>query len=370
MALLRRIFFPPDAPLIRSVQPFATCECAPSCMNIPPPARRDGSPAHASTNFHQPLRNPPLMAHLPRDKGIFLAEVLRRRTLCRAHFELTVSVPAFPEAAPGQFLQILCREPECTGTAAADSPELARACPADALMLRRPFSIGGLRRLGRAVEIDILARVVGPGTAFLDARRPGDRVDLLGPLGRPFSMPSKGHSAILVAGGIGLPPIRWQAEILTPRGVHAVAVVGAQSRDLLPISLAESPSPAGAPTLCAEEFSRHGVPLAVTTDDGSCGLPGRVTDALEPLLRSARAAALPRVFACGPEPMLRAVAALCARHCVVCELAMERVMACGMGTCQSCVIPVHDASRESGWRYALCCTEGPVFPGDAVLWDP
>lgn len=337
-------------------------------MNIPPLARRDVSSAHPPTKAHHSFRTPPRMTHHPRDKGIFLAEVRRRRTLCRAHFELTLSVPEFPHAAPGQFLQVLCREPARTDIAAA-SPEFARACPAEAPMLRRPFSIGGLRRPGRAVEIDILGRVVGPGTAFLDARRPGDRVDLLGPLGRPFSMPSSGHLAILVAGGIGLPPIRWQAEILAHGGVSAVAVVGAQSRDLLPISLVKSPSSAGTPTFCAEEFSGHGVPLAVTTDDGTCGLRGRVTDALEPLLRSGRPAAHPRVFACGPEPMLRAVAALCARHGVVCELAMERVMACGMGTCQSCVIPLHDASRESGWRYALCCTEGPVFLGDRVRWD-
>lgn len=308
------------------------------------------------------------MSVLTSRKGNFVSTVLRRRKLCREHFELTLSVSSFPDAAPGQFLQILCRDPEETCAISNGDPSALPAPSLDAPMLRRPFSIGGLRRLSNAVEIDILARVVGPGTAWLDSRRVGDNVDLLGPLGRPFSMPPAGHTSILVAGGIGLPPIRWHGEILNKHGNNSIAIFGAQSKDLVPLTLDSIPDLHGTPTLCAQEFSRDNVPLAVTTDDGTCGLRGRVTDALDRLLNSGHRPERRRVFACGPEPMLRAVGAMCAKHAIPCELAMERVMACGMGTCQSCVIPVHDSSRDGGWRYALCCTEGPVFEAETIRW--
>ena len=127
------------------------------------------------------------------------------------------------------------------------------------------------------------------------------------------------------------------------------------------------PSAAGTATMCVEEFARVGTPAAVTTDDGSCGLRGRVTDAMKVLFDSSMARAT-NVYACGPEPMLRAVAQLCAQQGVRCELAMERVMGCGMGTCQSCVVPVNDSTRAEGWRYALCCSEGPVFDARQVRW--
>lgn len=236
-------------------------------------------------------------------------------------------------------------------------------------MLRRPFSIGGLRRLPGRVEIDLLGRVVGPGTTWLSQRVTGDVVDVLGPLGRGFSTPRPDQTALLIAGGIGLPPIRWHGEILHEMGIPSAAIFGSQSQDLIPLTLTAAPDPAGEATRCAEEFSRCGIPTAITTDDGSCGMRGRVTDALRPMLRHLAQANDAMVFACGPEPMLRAVGLMCAHSGVACELAMERVMACGMGTCQSCVLPVHDPSRESGWRYALCCTEGPVFEASSVRWE-
>ncbi len=286
--------------------------------------------------------------------GIFQTRVARRRALCDEHFELTVALTDFPPAVPGQFLEVLCRP-----TASFDAPA----------MLRRPFSIGGLRRANGLVEIDLLGRVVGPGTAWLNDRSEGDFVSVLGPLGRGFVAPQRVQTALLVAGGIGLPPIRWFAETLANTEVSCTAIVGAQRQALLPITLVRAPSTDGAATTCAEEFARVGVPCAVTTDDGSCGLRGRVTDAMQEYFRSPTARESTRVYACGPEPMLRAVAAHCAQVDVPCELAMERVMGCGMGTCQSCVVPVKDSTRPDGWRYALCCTEGPVFDSQQLRWE-
>ncbi len=289
--------------------------------------------------------------------GNFLTTVCGRRTLCREHFVITLRLPSFPEAVPGQFVNILCRDP---GTIADDG--------AGGAMLRRPFSIGGLRRVNDRVEIDIMGRVVGQGTAWLDALREGDEVSLLGPLGRGFTMPAQGERALLIAGGVGLPPIRWFGEILRKNSVSCDAIYGVQTRDLLPVSLREEPSLDGDLTLCVEEFARVGIAASITTDDGSCGLRGRVTDSLARQLVSESSPSSLRVYACGPEPMLRAVARVCAERGLNCEAAMERVMGCGMGTCQSCVVEVKVDGRAESRRYALCCREGPVFDAATVCW--
>lgn len=296
------------------------------------------------------------MEHICDSQPVILdATVVGVRTPCREHFELTLETAAFPDALPGQFVQILCRES-------------VQSLAAGQAMLRRPFSIGGLRRGARGAEIDILGRIVGPGTAWLAARRPGDTVNLLGPLGRPFSIHTGGEIPILVAGGVGLPPIRWLAETLGRAGIRSSLVYGSQSRDLLAVALAAEPSKDGEMSECIKEFAGFGVPAAITTDDGSCGLRGRVTDALAFQL-DACAGRSARVYACGPEPMLRAVAERCAALGVACEVAMERVMGCGMATCQSCVVPVRDGASAADWRYALCCREGPVFDASSVIWS-
>jgi dihydroorotate dehydrogenase electron transfer subunit len=298
-------------------------------------------------------------------RGIFAGRVIHRRTLCDEHFELTFAFDHFPDAAPGQFVQVLCRDAH-SGVDSESSPVPDAAASA---MLRRPFSIGGLRRESATVEMDLLGRVIGPATAWLDRRKPGDEINVLGPLGRPFVVPTPSHQALLIAGGIGLPPIRWHAEILRKNGVSCHVIFGARERRFVPLDLKNAPSSDGEMTPCSEEFARLGVTVAVTTDDGSLGLRGQVTDAMQRYFSRADPAAPVIVFACGPSPMLRAVGSMCIDRGVPCELAMERVMACGMGTCQSCVVPVVDPARQEGWRYALCCTEGPVFAADAVKWD-
>ncbi|MFQ5430273.1 MAG: dihydroorotate dehydrogenase electron transfer subunit [Phycisphaerae bacterium] len=311
---------------------------------------------------------------IPRDceRGVFMARVSAQRALCSEHFELTLAIEGFPDAIPGQFLQVQCRPPCAAPIERPQRPDdspCANPCADRALpMLRRPFSLGGLRRAGTHIEIDIVARVVGPGTAWLDARRAGEPVNVIGPLGRGFSSPPPGRSALLVAGGVGLPPIRWLGETLCKQMVPCRAIFGARTRDLLPITLVAEPRGNGEFTPCLGGFSSHGLSAMITTDDGSCGLQGRVSDGLQRCLNRCADRDALFVYACGPEPMLRAVASLCRRYKVRCEVAMERMMACGMGTCQSCVVRVRDDSCAAGWRYALCCTEGPVFDAADVAW--
>ena len=307
--------------------------------------------------------------------GLFIGRVVRCGFPCHAHFRLSLAAAGFPSAEPGQFVHLRCpdalvREPTVVSRDAcgADQSFWSAANPT-APLLRRPFSIAGLRLDGRTCEIDLLGRVVGPGTSWLASLAPGDAIDVLGPLGNAFSMPGSNRRALLVAGGVGLPPIRWLGERLRTSDVPCDAIYGAQTRTLLPVTLLQEPSPAGDPTFCVAEFARDGIPVAITTDDGSCGLRGRVTDRLSRYLDECRDASLLVVYACGPHAMLREVASICLRRRIECELAMERTMGCGLGTCQSCVVKVVDEAGAIGWRYALCCTEGPVFKASQLIWE-
>ena len=124
-------------------------------------------------------------------------------------------------------------------------------------------------------------------------------------------------------------------------------------------------------TYSCEEFTRLGVPVVISTDDGSLGLHGHLGQAL-----TAYGAANPVasgdlvVYTCGPERMMQAVAGFCMERGIDCYPCMERSMACGTGLCQSCVVPVLDPSDREGWRYELCCTDGPVFEAARILWEP
>lgn len=299
------------------------------------------------------------MTNLPgfSERGIFAAHVSSNRILCPEHFALTLRVDAFPAAEPGQFVQI-----------AASGPDTGPANHSGVPFLRRPFSIAGLRRYADHVEIDLLGRVIGPGTHRFSLLRPDEQAEIIGPLGRSFPIAADMSAAILVAGGIGLPPLLWLAEVLQRRGVPTVAVVGATSVDRLPLRPTPDPDRSGRPTNCIEEFARVGVPVAVTTDDGSLGLRGRTTDALVEVLSALRESAQrPTVYTCGPEAMMRRVAEICAGSACRCWVCLERIMACGMGTCQSCVVRVRDASPRR-WHYELCCTQGPVFDAARVAW--
>ncbi len=162
-------------------------------------------------------------------------------------------------------------------------------------------------------------------------------------------------------------------------GRKAVAFCGALSRDLLPLTLLNESSTERAdaiePRYNAEEFSRYGIPAMISTDDGSFGFRGFVTQALERYLdANAQLAGRAVIYTCGPEGMMKRVAEIAAGRGIECQVAVERAMACGMGTCQSCVIRVRkpDPARPPmagrDWCYRLACTDGPVFKGSDLLW--
>lgn len=311
----------------------------------------------------------------------FIATVVANIPLCRDHFRLVLGLKEFPRSAPGQFIQISCSLPGAEKIESAESDwrvgagmesgnaELVGA-PA---MLRRPFSLAGRRDLdrGSSVELDIIHRVVGKATTYLAKLAAGDEVDIIGPLGNAFTLPSAGQMALLVGGGVGIPPMIYLAAKLA--GPPAVALAGAVSGDLLPLTRCEAEFEVG-------EFWSHGIPTILATDDGSVGFPGYVTSALEEFLDQRLAPQIslsglePIIYTCGPEPMMKRVAEIALGRNIPCQVAVERAMACGMGTCQSCCIRVRKPDPAAvplpgrDWCYRLACTDGPIFTAAQLLW--
>jgi dihydroorotate dehydrogenase electron transfer subunit len=218
-------------------------------------------------------------------------------------------------------------------------------------LLRRPFSVFEILRSNGGVEgLTLLSKRVGPTTRMLLDAVEGDVVSCLGPLGRPFVPVDPPAQAWMVAGGVGLAPFATLTEALRERDTPTTLFYGARS---------------GAELFHLDWFASHDVRLVLSTEDGSKGDRGRVTLPLERELK--RAEGPVTVYACGPEPMLEAVASLAAKYGRPSQVSVERVMGCGMGGCYSCVIPVRDAG--DGHHYVRSCIGGPVFAGADLVWD-
>jgi len=210
-------------------------------------------------------------------------------------------------------------------------------------LLRRPFSLHEVDRVGGTIAL--LYKVRGRGTAWLAARRPGDLVDVLGPLGRGFPWPSRPGPCLLVGGGLGTAPLFFLAAELSRSGREVTLLAGAASA-------------AGLYRLDALEIP--GVKLAVATEDGSHGYRGLATELLAEYLHGAGAIAA--LYACGPWAMLARVAELGQFHGLPTFVSLEQVMACGTGLCLGCAVPVRGG-------YARACTDGPVLAAEEVRWD-
>jgi dihydroorotate dehydrogenase electron transfer subunit len=219
-------------------------------------------------------------------------------------------------------------------------------------MLRRPFSVFEIvrDRSGHVVGLSILNKRVGVGTARLYNARPGDRVGCLGPLGRPFVPVDPPAEAWMVAGGVGLAPFVTLAEALVARHTSMTLYYGART---------------AADLYYADLFANLGARLVLTTEDGSRGEAGRVSAPLERALAERPADEPVTIYACGPTPMMAAVARLGEHAGRPVFASLEPVMGCGMGGCYSCVVPVR---HQTGSHFVRSCLEGPVFDASAVVW--
>jgi dihydroorotate dehydrogenase electron transfer subunit len=304
------------------------------------------------------------------------ARVVTNERLCREHVLVEVQAERFPPSHPGQFLELLCRalhdpqarllswEPD--GRIQLSGPDWG---PRQAY-LRRPFSIADRwQSEASRVHLSVISRNIGPGTEWLERLRPGATLNLTGPLGRGFQVADDGTPLVLVGGGVGIPPLLYLARVLSERGRGDVwAILGATTADLLPLRFLTPPARDATATPCVALAGAARYPTIVTTDDGSLGVRGRVTDGLRAWSDAARPSGPPPlVLACGPDAMLRAVARLTRELDMACQLCIEKPMGCGLGTCLSCVARLREPSRPQGWRWALACTEGPVFQRDQLM---
>ena len=245
---------------------------------------------------------------------------------------IEIEAPAIArQTRPGQFVMVkraLGREP----------------------LLRRPFSVFEILRdaHGAVTGLSLLSKQVGAVSRDLFGAEPGERIRCLGPLGTPFSVVEPPARAWMVAGGVGLAPFATLTEALRARGVEATLFYGGRSGDDL---------------YRVSWFEGLGVRVMLTTEDGTRGEAGRVTAPLERELRAAAGRPV-TIYACGPTPMMRAVAESAARAGRPVQVSLEPVMGCGLGGCYSCVVRVIDG----GARFVRACLEGPVFDGSRVSW--
>jgi dihydroorotate dehydrogenase electron transfer subunit len=207
-------------------------------------------------------------------------------------------------------------------------------------LLRRPFSVH--RASGEAIEI--LYQVLGRGTLELADKVRGDEMDAIGPVGTGWDVPADAGRVLLVAGGLGAAPLGMLAERLAARGVAVSVAQGAPCAERL---------------VARELFESVARRHEVATDDGSAGEPGFVTTVSERMLADDRP---DLVCVCGPEVMARAVAQQASAAGVACRVSLERLIACGIGACLSCVVTTTRGRKRA-------CVDGPVFDAEEVCWD-
>jgi dihydroorotate dehydrogenase electron transfer subunit len=280
----------------------------------------------------------------------YAVTVAQNERLARDTYRLRVLCPSLAASiTPGQFVMI-------------------RLPSGNDPLLARPFALYDtvLDSHGAAVGIDVVYLVVGKMTRRLATLQSGQRLDLWGPLGNGFSDTPTDH-LVMVAGGIGQTPMLAlgrealggrsyaQGTRHSPFAKRATLCYGVRTADLA----------AGIP-----DFEATGLAVQLSSDDGSLGHHGLVTDLLDSHL-AGRSEESIRVVCCGPEPMMHAVAKRTSAAGVPCQVSLETPMACGLGICFSCVakVRVDDDAEGPGWDYKRTCVEGPVFDAHAIVWD-
>jgi len=248
-----------------------------------------------------------------------------------AYHALTLVAPAIAARfRPGQFITVAVGGPETS------------------MLARRSFAVQDVRSdHGGTVEFVFETR--GPGTRWLAGLRAREVLDVTGPLGRPFPLPKDPSSCLLLGVGYGCAPLFALAARLRERGSSVDFLLGAQRADRV---------------FGALTARRSGRSATVTTSDGSFGARGAVTDLLEQVIREARTDV---VYASAPVPVLREVTALAGKYDIPVQASVDLSMACGIGICLGCVLPV--TGTDGITRMLRSCVDGPVFRGDLVRWD-
>ncbi len=269
------------------------------------------------------------------------------------------------EKFPGEQYIMRIRAPKCA--AAARPGSFVHITCGDELPMRRPMSIM------RAAEdwIEILYKVVGEGLRLLASKEAGETINVLGPIGRPFAPDPERPNCLLIGGGVGIPPMVFLADSLRDnRHWHALAAFGSE----IPFPFELQPSTLATPWLDGDINSAMplleswDIPNRLTSGSEFDGcFRGYVTDLALQWLKSLDDSerAKTQLFACGPTPMLQAVAALAERYELPCQVSLEEFMACAVGGCAGCTVEVRTANGPAMKRV---CVDGPVFEASTVVW--
>jgi dihydroorotate dehydrogenase electron transfer subunit len=255
--------------------------------------------------------------------------VVSTETLRDRIFRLTLFSPLISQKAkPGNFVHI-------------------RVCTSDYPLLRRAFSIHAVDKHKKS--FDILFRVIGEGTQILSTVNPGATLDILGPIGNNFTLPRKSNEIILVAGGMGIAPLWFLLTHLKDKEFDPARITflyGTRTKGEL---------------LYLEKFKKIKVRLILTTDDGSKGEKGLVTDSfLRELKKRKQDHSNLTIYSCGPQMMLAKMSDLAKDFNLPCQISLETHMACGVGACWGCVV------KSSDGTYRRVCADGPVFDAREV----
>jgi len=272
------------------------------------------------------------------NKSIITGKILTNREVAKDHFVMSLAVPDdFQEVLPGQFIMIRVK---------------GREFP----FLARPFSVYSIYSLQKMIIIEILYQVVGKGTIILSRLRKDDELSILGPLGRGFDIVPDRKKIALVAGGIGVAPLSFLAEYLgrqasgSQEDWEIVSYMGAKNSELL---------------IDRRRLENVCSRVMISTDDGSDGYHGTVTDLFKEDIRSYKYDDL-MVYSCGPYPMMKRMAEILKEHSIPCQVSVEERMACGVGACLGCTVRT-DTQKEDH-LYMRVCKDGPVFDIDTIIW--
>jgi dihydroorotate dehydrogenase electron transfer subunit len=224
-----------------------------------------------------------------------------------------------PQLKPGQFVQVKVE----------DSPET---------FLRRPLSVHDVDREKNTIKL--LIQIAGKGTKKLSNLKEGESLNLIYPLGNSFSMPAENAHILLVGGGCGVAPLLFLGKYLKSNGYNPEILLGFRNSDRI---------------IEYEDYKKIG-PVCLTTEDGSMGVKGLVTD--HPVFKERH---FDHICCCGPESMMKAVAGYCLENDIICEVSLENLMACGFGVCLCCVVKTVEGN-------VCTCTDGPVFNIKKLKW--
>jgi len=283
------------------------------------------------------------------------AKLIKNIEVAENYYKIVLSCPQVAQKAqPGQFLQIKVND--------GDEP-----------LLRRPFSIHRIVQSPKSKvqsprgydRIEILYEVLGEATEILSKKKPGEHLDIMGPLGQGFDYSAPVlqccSAPVLVAGGMGVAPLIFLAEKLTELKTQnskfkTIVLIGAKTRNQI---------------LCEKELKRLGCEVKIATDDGSRGFKGKVTDLLKKILCNTQYSIHNTIYACGPRLMLKEISRISQQYNIPAQVSLEEHMACGIGACFGCAVKTRYPIRNTqyGVQYKRVCKEGPVFDSDEIVWE-